>query len=423
MGRSLAATPRAGGRHRRYRALRRRERLRRRGGDYRKHTGSRSSPSSWSASSLPARSGDHRVGQALLRAVVQIADDPPALVVGGSSDARARGGELSARMQVGDRGRHQLPGRRAGADALAALRERRSLIRRNAASGKAGRGRFGKVRETFPTVSDDLTVDEAADALGTSPQTVQRLLREGSSAGEGSLEEAGSSGFRVGTCLRVPFAAGAPGWTPPRTGGDRRAPWGPGHHGAGSTSRRLGGRGPRAPGSKAVVPPSPRARGARRRRARIAAPPRLCVGADPARRALTRHEWPQERERRRAREPATGRSDPRVPRLRLRDRRRHLQRPRHERLRPDAGHRPTGFGTKDIAAEPTTHDVYTTNDEDTSVTTIDGDSCRGGRTDGCGHTRTRPIVGDYPRAIGLAPTVCTAYVSDEQGGSVIRLRP
>ena len=84
---------------------------------------------------------------------------------------------------------------------------------------------------------------------------------------------------------------------------------------------------------------------------------------------------------------------------------------------------PTGFGTKDIAADPTTHDVYTANDEDTSVTTIDGDSCRGGRTDGCGHTITRPIVGDYPRAIGLAPTVRTAYVSDQQGVSVLRLRP
>ena len=84
---------------------------------------------------------------------------------------------------------------------------------------------------------------------------------------------------------------------------------------------------------------------------------------------------------------------------------------------------PTGFGTKDIAVDPTTHDVYTANDEDTSVTTIDGDSCRGGRTDGCDRTRTRPIVGDYPRAIGLAPTVRTAYVADQQGVSVLRLRP
>ena len=84
---------------------------------------------------------------------------------------------------------------------------------------------------------------------------------------------------------------------------------------------------------------------------------------------------------------------------------------------------PAGFGTSDIAADPTTHDVYTTNDEDTSVTTIDGDTCRSGRTDGCDHTITRPIVGDYPRGIGLAPTVGTAYVSDLEGVSVLRLRP
>ena len=35
-----------------------------------------------------------------------------------------------------------------------------------------------------------------------------------------------------------------------------------------------------------------------------------------------------------------------------------------------AAHRKVGRLTKDIAADPTTHDVYTTNDEDTSVTTI-----------------------------------------------------
>src|SRR3954469_23521011 len=35
----------------------------------------------------------------------------------------------------------------------------------------------------FPTVSDDLSVAEAADALGTSPQTVRRLLRDGELSG------------------------------------------------------------------------------------------------------------------------------------------------------------------------------------------------------------------------------------------------
>jgi DNA-binding beta-propeller fold protein YncE len=84
---------------------------------------------------------------------------------------------------------------------------------------------------------------------------------------------------------------------------------------------------------------------------------------------------------------------------------------------------PTGFGTSDIAADPTTHDAYTTNIQDTSVTMIEGDSCRGTRTTGCGHTITRPVVGDYPRAIGLAPAVRTAYIADQQGVSMLRLRP
>ena len=72
---------------------------------------------------------DHRVDQALLRAVMQIADDPPALVVGRRGDARARGGELSARVQVGDRGRHQL--REVGEPALHAGREADARARRS----------------------------------------------------------------------------------------------------------------------------------------------------------------------------------------------------------------------------------------------------------------------------------------------------
>ena len=39
------------------------------------------------------------------------------------------------------------------------------------------------MHETFPTTADDLTVAEAADALGTSPQTVRRLLRDGELGG------------------------------------------------------------------------------------------------------------------------------------------------------------------------------------------------------------------------------------------------
>src|SRR3954447_5352887 len=50
-------------------------------------------------------------------------------------------------------------------------------------SGKARRDLLGSVPETFPTMPDDLTVAEAADALGTSPQTVRKLLRDGELGG------------------------------------------------------------------------------------------------------------------------------------------------------------------------------------------------------------------------------------------------
>ena len=73
-------------------------------------------------------------------------------------------------------------------------------------------------RETFPT--DDLTVDEAADALGTSPQTVRRLLCDGRSAGEGSLEEPIRLGSESERCLSVPFAAGG-AWMDPASEGPR----------------------------------------------------------------------------------------------------------------------------------------------------------------------------------------------------------
>ena len=47
--------------------------------------------------------GDARVDQALLRSVVQVANDAPPLLVGGGHQAGARGCELRARLGVRDR--------------------------------------------------------------------------------------------------------------------------------------------------------------------------------------------------------------------------------------------------------------------------------------------------------------------------------
>ncbi len=84
---------------------------------------------------------------------------------------------------------------------------------------------------------------------------------------------------------------------------------------------------------------------------------------------------------------------------------------------------PAGFGASAIAVDPTHNRVYATNIEDTSVTTINGHTCNGTKTNGCQITRTRPIVGDYPGAISVAPAVDTAYVADAEGVSVMPLNP
>jgi YVTN family beta-propeller protein len=84
---------------------------------------------------------------------------------------------------------------------------------------------------------------------------------------------------------------------------------------------------------------------------------------------------------------------------------------------------PAGFGTAAIAVDPTNNHVYATNIEDTSVTTINGNTCNSFNAAGCDKTRTRADVGDYPGAITVDPFVGTAYVADSEGVSVISLAP
>jgi len=84
---------------------------------------------------------------------------------------------------------------------------------------------------------------------------------------------------------------------------------------------------------------------------------------------------------------------------------------------------PAGFGTVGITLDPKTDRVYATNTEDTSVTTINGNTCNSAKTKGCQTTRTRPIVGDYPGSISVDSAVDTAYVADGEGVSVMPLTP
>src|SRR5581483_5727643 len=76
------------------------------------------------------------------------------------------------------------------------------------------------------------------------------------------------------------------------------------------------------------------------------------------------------------------------------------------------GTAPAGFGASSIAVDPTTNHVYATNTEDTSVTTINGNTCNGINRKGCDRTRTLAVVGDYPGSIAVDPTAGTGYVAD-----------
>ncbi|MBV8945670.1 MAG: beta-propeller fold lactonase family protein [Solirubrobacterales bacterium] len=82
---------------------------------------------------------------------------------------------------------------------------------------------------------------------------------------------------------------------------------------------------------------------------------------------------------------------------------------------------PAGFGAIAIAVDRTTHKIYVANNEDTSVSMIDGAICNGSNASGCDQTPTKAAVGDYPSAIAVDPAVGTAYVTDLEGVSVIPL--
>ncbi len=82
-----------------------------------------------------------------------------------------------------------------------------------------------------------------------------------------------------------------------------------------------------------------------------------------------------------------------------------------------------GFGANGIAIDRTTHKIYVTNIQDTSVTVIDGAACNATNTNGCSATPAKASVGGYPGSIGIDPAVGTAYVQTIDGVSVIPLIP
>ena len=73
---------------------------------------------------------------------------------------------------------------------------------------------------------------------------------------------------------------------------------------------------------------------------------------------------------------------------------------------------PAGFGANGIAIDHRTHKVYVTNIEDTSVSVINDTTCNGQDTDGCGQTPPKIAVGNYPSQTAVDPAVGSAYVTN-----------
>jgi DNA-binding beta-propeller fold protein YncE len=92
---------------------------------------------------------------------------------------------------------------------------------------------------------------------------------------------------------------------------------------------------------------------------------------------------------------------------------------------PNATHTvAAGFGSSDVAVDPTTHRVYVTNIEDTSVSVINGATCNTQTIAGCGQNPPRIAVGNYPNRLAIDPAVGTAYVANGDSTlSVIPLTP
>ncbi len=84
---------------------------------------------------------------------------------------------------------------------------------------------------------------------------------------------------------------------------------------------------------------------------------------------------------------------------------------------------PAGFGPVSAAVDPSTHNVYVANIEDTSVSVIDGKHCNGANTSHCNQvTNPKVSVDDYPSGVAVDPQSGTAYVTSATKGTVTVVR-
>jgi DNA-binding beta-propeller fold protein YncE len=73
---------------------------------------------------------------------------------------------------------------------------------------------------------------------------------------------------------------------------------------------------------------------------------------------------------------------------------------------------PAGFGALDAAIDPATDTIFVSNQEDTSVSVINGATCNGTDSTGCSQAHPKVAVGNYPGAVTVDPASGTAYISN-----------
>ena len=73
---------------------------------------------------------------------------------------------------------------------------------------------------------------------------------------------------------------------------------------------------------------------------------------------------------------------------------------------------PAGFGAIGLTINPATGTIYVANIQDTNVSVINGASCNGSNTSGCGQAPAKVAVGNYPSALAADPAAGTVYISN-----------
>jgi DNA-binding beta-propeller fold protein YncE len=73
---------------------------------------------------------------------------------------------------------------------------------------------------------------------------------------------------------------------------------------------------------------------------------------------------------------------------------------------------PAGFGALGVAIDPATDTIYVSNQQDTSVSVINGATCNGTDSTGCSQAHPKVAVGNYPGAVTVDPASGTAYVGN-----------